>query len=702
MVRGRRRVLAVLYLKFAYPGRDMLQVASRVLTYLHHSHKYIELELSWAETVSDQELSRDVNKEYFLCQKELDKLPEDSEKSTREELEKRLKRLEQELYESFVLFPVANTCLFLGIVSSDWNSMYLHTVCPQHRGWVPDWGNDGMWEPGCTVVDVREGSYAFILPAENALKEEGEGQPYPALQPISGHQWLRAFGLHSENPDTDEVGDYETGEIAPVMSKEALQEVWPSFPRDDKQNSEEERDENKNGAEAPVSTKRKRESRSFDKELLMFCPRRKLDDQQGEVKIDLSRRYMQEHPERFVAGCSGAVTVLLAALTHKEECVTDLVLNKFRALSGDQVVDLVEGVAAHNAKLSTGRPKPLETLDLSFIAAVAPEHVARILDVTGGLKELIIWNNPRVGWKEVARVADGRIAKFISRAGFLAPWKNWLIKNDTRGQVHVQPAPPTAPTKVSIRQVVWMSLVAHEIDAAAPLPKHIAGPLCDRRLATLSLEDLDIQTLAMLLHPRSHDGVYSHKVPNRIFAELVALPYHDAWGALDEFYTSMRRIEKFMSHEMITEELVLGKRWPLVFPLMTATGNLEVSRKLAPTSIYVFKEAQVNQPKQFPYALSSPLPAEAFGLAMIEMSSYDKALRIRGPDPVIPGEYTLVFLREPNLGAPEWKTGEKAEMTDRNTMLLDTAAVETMWAASAALAAQKDEIGDKIYKMKNA
>ncbi|KAI0443032.1 hypothetical protein F4803DRAFT_550602 [Xylaria telfairii] len=243
-------------------------------------------------------------------------------------------------------------------------------------------------------------------------------------QPISAHQWLRAFGLHCKDPELDEVWHYETGEIAPVMSKEALQEVWASFPRDEEQNSEEERNENENDAEAPASKKRKRESGSFDKDLLMFCPSRKLASQEGEAMIDLLRRHIQEHPERFVAECSGAVMVLLAALTHKEECVTNLGLNKFSALSGDQVVNLVQGIAAHNAKLSTGKPNPLETLELSLIGAVTPKHVARILDVTGGIKELIIWDNLGVGWKEVARVADGCIAKFITRANFLELWKS--------------------------------------------------------------------------------------------------------------------------------------------------------------------------------------------------------------------------------------------------------------------------------------
>ncbi len=109
-----------------------------------------------------------------------------------------------------------------------------------------------------------------------------------------------------------------------------------------------------------------------------------------------------------------------------------------------------------------------------------------------------------------------------------------------------------------------------------------------------------------------------------------------------------------------------------------------------------------------------------------------KPLRIRGPEAVVQGEYTMVFLREPDLGRlryglvtrntagqlevhdpamaarasgdteaaqaweagigalPPWTPG-KAERTDRNTLLLDSAAVETMWAAAAELAARRQK-----------
>ncbi|GAW23135.1 hypothetical protein ANO14919_126850 [Xylariales sp. No.14919] len=317
-----------------------------------------------------------------------------------------------------------------------------------------------MWEPGCTVIDACEGSYAFVLPAEK-MCSWGKDQPYPARQPISGHRWLRAFGLH-EDRYTDVVWNYETCWEARVMSKEALQEVSPSLLWDGKRNNEEERgeseNEDENEAEAPASRKRAREPDSFDENLLMVCPKGKLTALKR--KIRLLRRYTEEHPERFAAGCPGAVPLLLEALTHKRKRIADLVLNKFRALSGGQVVELAQGVVAHNAKFSGGEVKPLKLLDLSFIAAVKPEHVARILEVTGGLGELIIWDNPTLRWEEVAGVADGRIAKFTSRAGFLAPWQKWItgmrevIMTLDNPPLRAQPMPPTAPTKVRIRQMV--------------------------------------------------------------------------------------------------------------------------------------------------------------------------------------------------------------------------------------------------------
>ena len=67
---------------------------------------------------------------------------------------------------------------------------------------------------------------------------------------------------------------------------------------------------------------------------------------------------------------------------------------------------------------------------------------------------------------------------------------------------------------------------------------------------------------------------------NSNFAELVALPHCDAWSPLTEFYTSLARIEKFMADGRIVRGgyCVVMDRWPLIFPLMMATGNAKVGQ----------------------------------------------------------------------------------------------------------------------------
>ncbi|RWA06176.1 hypothetical protein EKO27_g8929 [Xylaria grammica] len=557
MVRGRRHILAS-FLATAYPERRVLQVTNRILTYLSCSRRYLDLELAWAETAPDHEWGWDAHeKECSQCKEEPDRIPEACEKG----------------WNRLVpMFPVAATCLFLGMVSANWNSWFLRTVDVIERTWTPQPGDRYMWEPGCTVIDVCEGSYAFVLPAEK-MCSWGKDQPYPARQLISGHRWLRAFGLH-EDRYTDVVWNYETCWEARVMLKEALQEVLPSLLWDGKRNSEEERDESENEdeneAEAPASRKRAREPDSFDENLLM-------------------RSILSGSPPD--------------ARAHGRGRIADLVPNKFRALSGGQVVELAQGVVAHNAKFS----------------GVEPEHVARILDVTGGLGELIIWDNPTVRWEEVAGVADGRIAKFTSRAGFLAPWQKWIT--GMREFMMTLASPPLRPTHAPTRRRsrrTWPACVGR-----------------DRPLATLSLEDLDLRTLVMLLHTKHSSDVidsFGPRDPNRIFAELVALPLHEAWAPLAEFYTSVARFEEFMSHGQATAPQMLTDRWPLAFALMMGTGNGKSE-----------------------YAVSSPIASEAFKFAQAEKNwggriKVNKPLRIRGFDPVLPGEHTLVLLREPNLG----------------------------------------------------
>lgn len=164
---------------------------------------------------------------------------------------------------------------------------------------------------------------------------------------------------------------------------------------------------------------------------------------------------------------------------------------------------------------------------------------------------------------------------------------------------------------------------------------------------------------------------------------------------------------------------------------------------------------------QCPYVVSSPFPAEAFDLATQDVDSFKFPLRTRGFDPIVHGEYTAVFLREPDLGRlryglvtrdaqgqlevwdpadvadaaddvaarlawsdgigalPQWvdetreedravkltrKEKKKAQEEGRSSKcqygtLLDVAAVEMMMAAAAELSSRKEEIGGKIIKM---
>ncbi|KAL2272099.1 hypothetical protein FJTKL_08457 [Diaporthe vaccinii] len=54
--------------------------------------------------------------------------------------------------------------------------------------------------------------------------------------------------------------------------------------------------------------------------------------------------------------------------------------------------------------------------------------------------------------------------------------------------------------------------------------------------------------------------------------------------------------------------------------------------------------------EQSEYVMSSSFPFESFSLAMRETlgGRHDKSLTTRGPYPIVQGEYTLVFLREPD------------------------------------------------------
>ena len=142
-------------------------------------------------------------------------------------------------------FPLVHTCLVLGAISS---GICLHTV--HSRAWnsAPDYGGNYMWQPGCTVIDATDGSYCFMLPAEDSFHGEDDKQGQErfrslSCRPLSGHEWLSAFGLQSEEALVDDVCASGDDENAPVMSMAALHEAWPSFLPAEDQNQQAERKE---------------------------------------------------------------------------------------------------------------------------------------------------------------------------------------------------------------------------------------------------------------------------------------------------------------------------------------------------------------------------------------------------------------------------------------------------------------------------
>ncbi|TGJ87560.1 hypothetical protein E0Z10_g1179 [Xylaria hypoxylon] len=185
---------------------------------------------------------------------------------------------------------------------------------------------------------------------------------------------------------------------------------------------------------------------------------------------------------------------------------------------------------------------------------------------------------------------------------------------------------------------------------------------------------------------------------------------------LAELYNSLALIEEFMAQESIIQygHRVVTDDWPLVFPLMMATGHAK-----------------------YKYAVTSPFPAEAFAQTSLETNGedaeFEKPLRTRGPDAIVQGEYMAVFLREADLGRlryglvtrdaqgqlqvcdpadvgdvaarlawsrgigglPRWtdeNTNTKEELKYSNIALLDAGAVEKMFAAANELASRKDKI----------
>ncbi|KAK5624350.1 hypothetical protein RRF57_000066 [Xylaria bambusicola] len=94
-----------------------------------------------------------------------------------------------------------------------------------------------------------------------------------------------------------------------------------------------------------------------------------------------------------------------------------------------------------------------------------------------------------------------------------------------------------------------MRFGACEIGTTAP---QTTGLLHDRPLTTVSLEEINSQKLTMLMRLIRQNDVMHHshyKDRNFIFTEFVALLHHNGRLPLGQYYTSMKRNERFMSHE---------------------------------------------------------------------------------------------------------------------------------------------------------
>ncbi|KAI1737863.1 hypothetical protein F4680DRAFT_450537 [Xylaria scruposa] len=141
----------------------------------------------------------------------------------------------------------------------------------------------------------------------------------------------------------------------------------------------------------------------------------------------------------------------------------------------------------------------------------------------------------------------------------------------------------------------------------------------------MSLAQLDADKLAWILHPEFHECLRGVKEKSHVFAETVAFPLHDVWAPRDEVYTSAARFERSMTTEWMVSHghYRIHDRWPLKLPIDMATG------------------------------CQRDFPAELFALAWDETIGngwLEKRMRLHGFDAIVPGEFTLVFLHEADLG----------------------------------------------------
>ncbi|KAI1120291.1 hypothetical protein F5Y10DRAFT_290025 [Nemania abortiva] len=697
-------------------------------------------ELAYARTISDHEQAQNVAADRQQCRG-------NAIKFEGEEMN------ENPIYVP--MYPFITTCLVRGIMADGLHySIHLPSVRLLPWNSVPDRRSDALWTTGKTIIDVTGDQYAFWLPKRcrhsGLSKRRREIYDACQLRLINGRKYLAASGETMSR--SFGVIETDNGKVASIISADAVREAWPSFlpdmPLDESDSGYEDSwgsegsedsgdtesddsdlygwtDEEEIGGnetkqhkgekedeKVPALRKRKRGLELTDKrilgiieDLLESGTKKTVGYKQRsrQFRFEL-QRYLKLRPEQFAAKHQGAVPLLLLNLTYHKRYVKRLELHQLKELSGDQVVQVVEGVVAYNRTRRIGQAMLLDVLDISFNESVTPDHLLRILEITV-LHELIIWHNPNLPLDAVRRVAEGRIGKVTSRDRFLEPLRRWTMLN--KKPSCAQLPPPTAPTKIPIRQVIWMTL-----QTVGRRKSAVVDPLISIPPGKLSLDRLEVDTLSIMLHPARYQLSHSFKGP---CAELVSFPIHDVWQPLSEIFQSIERFRQLMSKVDVVWE---SRHWPLAFPLMLTMGD---------------KSEDV---------ISSPLPAEAFSFAMWDRIGWgmlrEKLLQTRGVDPIKSGEYTLIFLHETDMhrlrygmvtrdseeklivsdpavvaraaadmvAEKEWKSGigalpawksETQEQDGYGTMLLDTADVQKILDASEELVARKDELAE-TYK----
>ncbi|KAL2272286.1 hypothetical protein FJTKL_06977 [Diaporthe vaccinii] len=232
-VNGRRRCIACIEIPRADPDSSTIMVISRILTLLKKNPRYVALDLAYADNISDDEWERNVDEECWAAKQERRPLPRRWRHVQTRLLNEKISKLKKECVEAEApQFPFVQTCLYIGASTTGWHSSFLHELHTRRCNVPPDWGGKYMWEPGCTVIDITDHSYAMILPAQRSCGIARKGIYHSLrLRPLDGHDWLRGSGMESEGyPDGDRV--WIEGEDGPalVTSIDAVHEVWPSFP----------------------------------------------------------------------------------------------------------------------------------------------------------------------------------------------------------------------------------------------------------------------------------------------------------------------------------------------------------------------------------------------------------------------------------------------------------------------------------------